>query len=690
MRKIAMVNILVLLSLLLGACATSSTPATPQVIRETVVVKETQEVKVETTKIVEQEKIVTTTPLPPAKFNEAPMLADKVKAGELPPLEERMPENPKVISPLVEQGVYGGELRYGFVCGGCPAWGGMLYVAGWEHLVSWKPDYSGFEPNVAESYEINADATEYTFHLRKGMKWSDGEPFTADDIMFYIDDVLKDPDLFPSGPGADWLPADYVEGFTASKVDDYTFKLSFDKPYGTLLYQMAAWGGRQFVMYPKHYLQQFHLKYNPDVDKLVAEDATIKDWMGLFFKKAPANWGDPARYFDDPAMPSLYSFIVTQPLGTGTTLIMVRNPYYWKVDDQGNQLPYIDTINATNYQDDQSRVFAMLNGDLDFSKDPGEPSRELFYQARDEGKPINIMKPQPDLGNMQSIHFNFTDKDPVKAEVNGNKDFRIGMSYAINREEIIEVVFKGQGKPAQVCPNEQSPLWNEKCANQYIEYDVAKAQEYLDKAFPNGKDSEGYYLDKNGKRFSEVLTVLNDSSEGPHWVQVAEMLIAYWKEVGVDIKLDAVTDQVWTERRSSNDVDAFLYHGGEGGSGMSAIIDPRWHVPGNFWGIYGMAWYLQSTDEAHEFGQEMPAYAQEVVDLYEEAIQQSSYDAQVEAMKKVIEASTENFWVIGITRPGPGYQPISTRLGNIPETWLHGWVEGFTRIILPEQWFIKR
>src|SRR5215213_4401963 len=152
------------------------------------------------------------------EYSESPMLAAKVKAGELPAVSERLPTNPAVITPFNEVGQYGESLRVGFT-GTNPGWGGLWYITGWENLVAWSPDFSGIVPNIAESWEVSDDVREYTFHLREGMKWSDGEPFTADDIMFYIEDVLFNKDLSPSGPISDWLPQEGRDEFVAEKID---------------------------------------------------------------------------------------------------------------------------------------------------------------------------------------------------------------------------------------------------------------------------------------------------------------------------------------------------------------------------------------------------------------------------------------------------------------------------------------
>jgi peptide/nickel transport system substrate-binding protein len=442
-------------------------------------------------------------------------------------------------------------------------------------------------------------------------------------------------------------------------------------------------------MYPAEYLKQFHADYNPDVQKLVDADEQAEDWAALFLNNSAGTWCDPSRHLQIPEMPSIFPYVLKQPLGAGTTVILERNPYYWKVDTEGNQLPYIDTVVASLYQDSESRTFAMMNGDLDFIKDAGDANRELYFDAVDAGKPIEIRLPDYDMGNMQSIHFNMTSKDPIKNEIFNNKDFRIGMSYAINRAEIIEVVFKGQGKPAQVCPMESSPLYNEQLCNQYIEFDLDKANEYLDKVLPD-KDADGYRLQSDGKRFNPIFTVINDSNEGQHWVQVAELLIEQWKKAGVEALLNSVADAVEDGYFDANDFDIFMFHGGEGGSGMTAIIDPRWHVPGQFWSRFGVGWYRWFfIAEDDEFAVEPPEEVKYIFDLYKTATQQPTREGQIKYMQEIMQLSADNLWCLGITRAGTTIQPISARLGNIPENYLKSWTWGFDKILRPEQWYLK-
>ena len=148
---------------------------------------------------------------------EAPELADLVKGGKLPAVADRLPAQPLVVEKIDAVGVYGGELRRALR--GDADHNSILRIVGNQGLTRWSPDFTQVLPNVALSWDISPDATEYTFHLRKGMKWSDGHPLTADDLVFWVDDLLHDDDFYPAAPEA------YVingKRCTIKKVDDYT------------------------------------------------------------------------------------------------------------------------------------------------------------------------------------------------------------------------------------------------------------------------------------------------------------------------------------------------------------------------------------------------------------------------------------------------------------------------------------
>jgi peptide/nickel transport system substrate-binding protein len=327
----------------------------------------------------------------------------------------------------------------------------------------------------------------------------------------------------------------------------------------------------------------------------------------------------------------------------------------------------------------------MANGDLDYIKDPGD-TRIFFFDAMDNGAPIKISNPISDGANTNSVQFNRNTPDPELAAIFANKDFRIGMSYAINREEIIEIVHLGQGTPAQIGPLESSPLYNEQLATQYTEYDVDLANEYLDKVAPE-KDGDGYRLMPNGERLSFVFTVPNDLSYGANWVQVVELLIGYWDAVGVEVILNSVADDQFVELREQNVLEGTIYTG-EGGAGLTAILDPRYYVPGDLFGMFGNGWQAWFTQSQEAIQVEPPQEIKDLRAAFELVGQQPSQEGQIEKMKEVLQTAADEFWVLGISRPGPGHQPYHERLGNQPDEWIAGWIEGVQKLKYPEQWYI--
>ncbi len=614
---------------------------------------------------------------------ESPMLTPRVEAGELLPLDQRLPDNPRMVDTFEETGRHGGQLRYGFV-GDSPIWGGLLYIVGWENPFQWDPSFSEPIPNLFEGYDVNEDGTEYTFYMRRGMRWSDGEPYTARDIMFYIDDVLRNEELYPGGFSAFWVPEPMENGFDATMIDDYTFRFTFPASYGALPLTLTIWESRQFAMYPAHYLEQFHADFNPDIQELVDEEEGVEDWVGLFIRRGPNIDGSPARWFDDPDYPTLGPFRVTRPMGTGSRITLERNPYYWKVDTDGNQLPYIDSILGISFQDAETRSLSMLNGDLDYIYSPPQDDRALFVNAMRGGSPLRVFPTLSSEANSVMLQFNMTARDPVQREVFSDKNFRIGVSHAIDRDELRELLAEGTGWNAQVAPHPDSPFYNEQLANQYLELDRDLANEYLDMVLPQ-RNSQGMRLDPNGDRFRFVLMV-RDEGQNP---TLGELLVQHMGEVGLDARLNVVPENQFNEVRNRNDLEVALGYG-EGGAGLTAMLDPRNYIPGEYHGYFYNAyalWYID--DPVTDAGQETPPqWVQDARAQYQRAIGLPTLEQQIEAMREVLEVAAERFYQIGAFQGASGFQPVHSRIRNIPESWYQGWIEGNEKLMYPEQWFI--
>jgi ABC-type transport system substrate-binding protein len=288
------------------------------------------------------------------KGKEAPMLAEMVNNGQLPPVEERLPEEPIVLEPVERTGTYGGEWRR-LIPG--PADNFPLFMAmAYENLVRWQPDTKAYSvdeiiPGVARDFEFDEEGIEYTFELRKGMRWSDGEPFTADDIVFWYEDVLMNREISPAI--SSWLGKG-EDPVRVEKTNDHSVRFVFAEPNGLFLHNLAAPQGAAITDHPAHYLKRFHKKYTPEVED-EAKEADLDSWVDLFYQKA--SWSE------NPEKPVLFGWKLTKALGEATSRIVAeRNPYYWKVDPDGSQLPYVDRISFSVIQDPETMVLKAVNG----------------------------------------------------------------------------------------------------------------------------------------------------------------------------------------------------------------------------------------------------------------------------------------------------------------------------------------
>jgi len=588
-----------------------------------------------------------------AKYKEAPMLAELVKAGKLPPVDQRLPPVPVVIKPLTQVGKYGGEWHSGMVGKGQGAW--WQRHTGYENLLRFTPTWDGVMPNLAEKYEISPDSTEFTLTLRKGIKWSDGTPFNADDVMFWYQDVLKDQELTPK-PGVPWVADGKMVELT--KVDDNTVKFKFASPQGMFIVALAS--AAPPTGQPKAYLKQFHKKYNPDIEKLV-KDRGYKSWVDLF-QFVQIN-------YQDANIPVLDAWKLTSAMGeTPTKIVAERNPYYWKVDTEGNQLPYIDRHVTDYFSDAQPLVLKCMNGEVDYQAFyVNEPRNKAVFVDNQKKGNYRFMELTPTNVNEMVIQFNLNCTDKARAELYRNKDFRIGLSHAINRQEIMDVVHVGQGQPWQAAPRPESDMYHEKLAKQYTEYDVKKANEYLDKAGLTKKDDKGFRLGPDGKRVSFIMEIdLNRTT----YVDALELIKPMWEKVGIEMQMKTMERTLWEERCRGRAMEFHATaHRFGGGVGTDVIEDARYFLPMSWSnGMWGKAWGLWYTNPKDELAVEPPEDTKKALEVYRQVLATADAKKQRELMMKVLDHSAEAFYVIGTVLEPSSYAIVSNRLKNVADS----------------------
>jgi peptide/nickel transport system substrate-binding protein len=584
----------------------------------------------------------------PTRFNEAPMLADMVKAGKLPLVDQRLPDTPLVVKPLESVGKYGGEWRTGTIERNG---NDLIRNIGYEQLMRYTPTYDAVIPNVAESVKASDDGKEYTFTLRKGLKWSDGSPFTSDDVVFWYADVLMNREITPAPP----KPA-----FTVTKVDDYTFKWTFDAPNGLFLKDAARTAAERAANTPKKQLMQFHQKYNTtNLDELVKQESQ-NTWADLFnFKR---------EVYNNPDLPTLWPWKMQQSFGTGTTSVSAeRNPYYFKVDPDGNQLPYIDRYTQSLATNPEVLVLKALNGELDWQEQwiNAPKNKSVFFDGQQKGK-FHLFDLTPTTVNAMNILLNMNCTDPVVREIARNKDFRVGLSYAYNRQEVIDVVFLQQGKAAQTAPRPESKYYHDRLATQYLEYDLQKANQSLDKAYPN-KDSDGFRLGPDGNRISLVFEI---DSGRTTYIDSLELIKKQWAQVGVEITVKQMDRALWEQRVRMTDFDFHAScHIFGGGSGDAVILDPRYWFPQNtgnsFWAKAWAWWYVSPSSPLAE---EPPAEVKQQMKLYDDIRATSDDQKQQDLLKQILDIQADLFPTIGTAFDANFFGISVDGLKNTPKT----------------------
>jgi len=610
--------------------------------------------------------------------NEADSLKPLVANGSLPPLHERLLENPLVVPPHEQVGRYGGDWNMALVGGGSLS---MLFrYQAYEPLLRYDPDWTGVIPNVAEAFDADEESKVFTVRLRKGMRWSDGQPYTTDDVKFWYDTVLTDKRV--ALVGQDYWKTDGVPG-RLEVIDAQTFRVSFTQPNGLFPLQIAWANNDQTTRCPKHYLAQFHIDYNTSANEL-ARARGFDSWIASF-QSAAGFQDDNSFFLNSSKKPSLFAWVFTVAPGENTErAIAVRNPYYWKVDPQGNQLPYLDRIVYQMVADPQVLLLKTMQGQVDLMDQyiATPNNKSVLYDARASGH-YGFYTLTSTEANVMCIMLNLNHNDATKRALFQNRDFRAAMSLGVDRQSLIDAVLVGQGEPGQPSISKTDPLYNEQLAKQFTEFDPDKANAMLDAIVPK-RDGDGYRLDATGRRLT--ITFELDQSRTV-FLDMFQLLIPMFKEIGLDVQMRPMDRSLWETRvRQGRDFDATAHQFGANG-GIAAMLDPRYYVPTDANAMYAPGWQLWYRDRQNPNAIEPPGLTKRQFALYDQLKATADPAARAAIMKQILQAAAEAFYVFGVSQPPDGYGVVKDNLRNVTKTMPNsfGWpTPAPTR---PEQYF---
>jgi peptide/nickel transport system substrate-binding protein len=598
-----------------------------------------------------------------SEYHEAPALADAVKASKLPPVTQRLPEQPLVV-PVVEKiGEYGGVWRRAFLG---PADANNYVRVVYDGLFRFSPDGAEIEPKIAIGAKSSADFKIWTILLRKGARWSDGAPFTADDIMFWYKDVLLNKDLMPTLPT--WTRNADGSAMNVEKLDGYTVQFSYDRPATLFLSEIANQDGtdQSYAMFlPGHYLKQFHPSYAPreQIDRQ-AQAASFRSWTELFAAKAAPS--------QNPERPTMAAWMPVSRVSDPVFTIR-RNPYYIGVDKRGNQLPYIDEIRFTYFADQQALNLAAIAGDFDMQARHIQMTNYPVLKEQEKTGKYRVLIWPTFGGSDAVIAFNTTyTADPMLGKLMATKDFRVALSYAINRDEIKESVFLGLGEARQAVPAPWHPYFPGKdVATKYTEFDREKANKMLDALGLTKRDAQGTRQMENGRPVMLEISVVPAFGA---WPDVAQLVARDWEAVGIKTVVQIRERALHVQMRESNqlmteiwneDTTAFPFTGG-------AKFDPRNSPLQTL--TMGPLYYRWLSSKGKE-GVEPVEPLKRIMQLIDTA-RSVGHDEQVKAAQELFDIWADNVFeigTIGLTPMVQGVVVVNNKMHNVPTTLGNDW-----------------
>lgn len=611
---------------------------------------------------------------PAGKYQEAPQLAELVKAGKLPPVDDRLPKEPMVLTPIEAVGVYGGSMSWVHPT---PDMGAYEYQFLYEGPYRWSADAKLVEPNLAIAHEYAPDGMSMTLRFREGVKWSDGEPFTAEDLDFWWNDLVM---VKEAGYTQPYWTITKEQPMKLEVVDDYTIKVSFNAPHWLFHRLLASTGDYRRMYAPKHYLQQFHPKYNSE----------IKDFAELN-KRFPPN---DNLYTNDLALPVLTPWMTTE-FTPGQTLVAERNPYYWKVDSEGKQLPYVDKIILNQVADPRVIPLKIVGGEIDFmARDIPLDSFTTLKTSEAEGN-YKVIQWKVGAGADPAIVPNWDNPNEQMRKIVRNRDFRLGLSYAIDRKTVNDVVYFGLGATSQAVTSPYSP-WGrttdegiqlmEQWRTLAADYDVAKANEHLDKVLPD-KDAEGFRLLPDGKRFTWVI--ITGSSPDSRAVDVLEFVQEAWKAVGIESSINSMDWSAFWDKFSTGNYDIAGWDAWTGYD-IPTIPDTLFPIGSAYWGTPLTAqWFNTQGQQGIQPDPGDPM--DRMIGFYNNMLAETTDEGQNKWVLEAVKIHVnEGPFFLGVVNDIPNLVVKRPNLMNVPDFAFTGsWAQGAPGCTNPPTYFYQ-
>ena len=591
------------------------------------------------------QKTVVPTPTFTRQLNEAPMLAEMVQRGELPEVADRLPINPCVAPALASVGQYGGALRRGFK-GVSDRWGPTKLV---DHGLVWYEKDLSLRAHLAESWEVNDDGTLWTIRLRVGMKWSDGQPFTSRDFVWWYENVLQNKEATPSIPTAftTGTPPVLAE---MKAVDDFTVTFQFAHPNPLFIYRMA----RTHPFAPAHALARYHQDQAEDPAALQADMQArgFDDWASYF--------EDRGAWYLNMDRPTLGPWVARNPL-SDEVFLMARNPYYPVIDVGGSQLPYIDHVQHRMFNDVTVFDMWIVGGEIDFQARHVQLNNYTLYKESEDRGDYQLVT------GIGGTHIgmipNHTCKDANLRAFFQEVKVRQALNLAINRQEINQIIYDGLAVPSQYAPVRLSPQYYPKATQAFISYDPKKANSLLDEAGYQERDERGFRKWKDGS--GTISIIIDHTTAGSVSEDTLLLLTQYYGEVGLKVTYRVIERALYEELAKTNDITVSSW-GGDRAILPIVAEAPIWR------GIqedrpWAQAWNLWKSVGPDEPNAEEPPsghWIRTIWGVWDELAKEPDPERQTALFRQILDTWAEHTPTVGILSELPALAIVKQGLRN--------------------------
>lgn len=603
---------------------------------------------------------------------ESPVLKELVEAGSLPPVTERVGPEPLVLRGVDGIGRYGGDMLQLKDVGGA-----RMEPVG---LVRWSPQGFPIVPNLAKSWTVDDGGKVYTFTLRQGIRWSDGEPFTTSDILYWWENEQLDREVNQGELQVEWKhrgkPA-LVEA-----LDPLTLRVTFAEPNALFLEQMAS-NSIAACQSPRHFLQPFHPTLgDPELIRRVQEQ------HNLINKKAV--YGFVRKRIERP---TLAPWMIRTERST-PPILYVRNPYYWAVDEEGNQLPYLDRIVVNDKSMDMLTI-AAAQGEVSMQARHirNKDYILLMNQRRQYGYQVyHFINGE---GADWAISFNLARRrEPgntaldQKADLLADKRFRQALSLAVDRQGIVDAIFPGMTQPHQTGAVPPSPFAFPDIEDPYVRFDPIRANALLDACGLTSRDADGYRCFPDGPSLLFDINYSSVTGEGP-----GEFIVNDWHNVGIRARLRPQNKSIFYVEKTAGLHDMTVWFGD---GPFLPLLDPRYYFPfspeSNFavrQGIWFQSGGLFAGPDADIPGNAPPIGSpmRRGMELYEEVKQTASLEERRALFREMLTLTMENVYMLNLYAPLPQLAVVKDGFRNVPRKGVYSWPFMSPVNMGPETWF---